>query len=422
MDYFKLDKNGLQAEQQRLTAEYEKYKGMGLKLDMSRGKPAPEQLDLSLGMLTVDAYKDDTGVDARNYGQPEGLPEARRFFAGLLGALPEETIVGGNSSLQLMYMMIELGCTMGFEKGVKPWNTCKKRKFLCPSPGYDRHFRITEGFGFELVAVPMTESGPDMDIVEELAKDETVKGIWCVPLYSNPDGFVYSDETVRRLASMQTASPDFKIFWDNAYAFHHLTDTPATVLNILQQCREAGNENRPLMFASTSKVTFAGAGVAAMAASPANLAKYLNYTFPMTIGFDKMNQLRHVRYLQQEGGMAAHMKKHAALIVPKFDKVIEVLHARLGECGPVASWTEPSGGYFLSFYTMKGCARRIVELCGQAGVVLTGAGAVYPYGVDPEDRHIRIAPTFPPIGELEIAAELLCIASRLASVEKLLAG
>lgn len=422
MDYFKLDKNGLQAEQQRLAAEYEKYKGMGLKLDMSRGKPAPEQLDLSLGMLTVDAYKDDTGVDARNYGQPEGIPEARRFFAGLLGALPEETIVGGNSSLQIMYMMIELGCTMGFENGVKPWNTCEKRKFLCPSPGYDRHFRITEGFGFELLSVPMTESGPDMDIVEELAKDETVKGIWCVPLYSNPDGFVYSDETVQRLAAMQTAAPDFKIFWDNAYAFHHLTDTPASVLNILQQCREAGNENRPLMFASTSKVTFAGAGVAAMAASKANLAHYLKYTFPMTIGFDKINQLRHVRYLQQEGGMAAHMKKHAALIVPKFDKVIKVLHARLDECGPIASWTEPSGGYFLSFYTMKGCARRIVELCGQAGVVLTGAGAAYPYGVDPEDRHIRIAPTFPPIGELEIAAELLCIASRLASVEKLLAG
>lgn len=420
-DYFAMDRASLEKEKRKLLAEYEKFKQKNLKLDMSRGKPAPNQMDLSLDLLKIDAYKDESGVDTRNYGNLEGCPEAQKFFAEMLGAKPEETFVGGNASLQLMYTAIDFGWRIGFPDSEKPWKDCGKIKFLCPSPGYDRHFRITESFGFELIIVPMTPQGPDMDVMEELVKDEDVKGVWCVPVYSNPDGYTYSDETVKRMASMKTGAKDFRIFWDNAYGVHHLYETEESCLNILDACKNAGTENRPLMFCSTSKITFAGAGVSAMAASKENIQAIGKYIFTTTIGFDKMNQLRHARYLK-EVGLKNHMKRHAALIAPKFDKVIEILQKHFNDKKDIAKWTEPNGGYFISLFTPAGCAKRVVTLCKEAGVVLTGAGAAFPYGKDPDDSHIRIAPTFPPIEELEIAADLLCITTCLATVEKLLAG
>lgn len=420
-NYLLMSKEDLLAEQVKLQTAYDEYVSKGLKLDMSRGKPDSSQLDLSLGLMTVDAYIDEDGVDTRNYGNLEGCPESRRFFADMLGAKVEETFVGGNSSLQLMYNAIDYGYKMGFD-GCTPWKDCEKIKFLCPAPGYDRHFRITEAFGFELLLVPMTPDGPDMDVVEELVKDEAVKGIWCIPVYSNPDGYVYSSETVDRMAKMETAAQDFRVFWDNAYLVHHLTDQHLTCPNILDECRKHGNENRPIMFCSTSKITFAGAGVGALAASKQNTNAIGQFMFAMTIGFDKVNQLRHVRFLKQVGGVAAQMDRHAEIIRPKFEIVLNILNKNLTGCGEIATWTTPMGGYFISFNTMDGCAKRVVELCKNAGVVLTGAGAAFPYGIDPNDRHIRIAPTFPPLSELEIAAELLTTATRLATVEKLLAS
>lgn len=421
-DYFMMSKTELEDEIAQLRNEYNRFVEKGLKLDMSRGKPAPEQLDLSLPMLSIDAYKDADGVDTRNYGQLEGTPEARRYFAELMDVKPEESFMGGSSSLHMMYTMVDMGWHKGFPDSPRPWKDCGTIKFLCPSPGYDRHFRVTEAFGFELITVPMTPTGPDMDIVEELVKDEAVKGIWCIPVYSNPDGYTYSEETVQRMAAMKTAAPDFRIFWDNAYGFHHLTDVHESCPNILSACRAAGCENRPLLFCSTSKVTFAGAGICALAGSIENMEAFRKYVFVMTITFDKVNQLRHVRFLQAEGGMEAHMKKHAALVAPKFEAVLRLFNRGLSDMGPIARWTTPRGGYFLSLYVMEGCAKRVVQLCKEAGVVLTGAGAAYPYGKDPEDSHIRIAPTFPPIEELELAAELVCITTRLACAEKLLAG
>ena len=420
-DYLVMQKSDLEQEQKGLLEQLEHFHDLGLKLDMSRGKPAPDQLDLSMDMLEITDYVDDTGVDARNYGNLDGIPEAKRYFAELLEVTPEETFVGGNASLDLMYSMIDMGCKDGFDAGDAPWSSEAKPKFLCPVPGYDRHFRITEVMGFELVTVPMTPTGPAMDIVEKLVQDPSVKGIWCIPLYSNPDGYVYSDETVRRLAKMETASPSFRIFWDNAYGFHHLTEQPETILNIMDECRKAGQEDRPLIFCSTSKITFAGGGVGAMAASKKNMDLAKAYFMPKTIGFDKVNQLRHVRYLKKDGGLGAHMKKHAAILNPKFHMVLETLNNNLLKCGKIARWTEPKGGYFISLYVMDGCAKRIVEICKSAGVVLTGAGAAFPYGIDPDDCHIRIAPTFPNLEELETATQLLSIATRLASIEKLLA-
>lgn len=420
-DYLAMDKAALAAEQQSLQAEYDIYAKKGLKLDMSRGKPAADQLDISMDLLAMDDYKDANGTDTRNYGLLEGTPEAREYFAELQGVKLEETLVAGNSSLNMMYHMVDLGWKKGFPGAAKPWKDGGAIKFLCPSPGYDRHFRVTEDFGFELVLVDMTPNGPDMDQVEKLVQDEAVKGMWCVPVYSNPDGYVYSAETVERMAKMKTAAPDFRILWDNAYGVHHLTANRLGCPNILVECQKAGNADRPILFCSTSKITFAGAGVAAMAASEANIAAIKKYLLPITIGYDKVNQLRHVRYLKKVG-LEKQMEKQAALLKPKFDKVLEILTAQLGGCGAIASWTEPKGGYFISLYLMDGTAARVVELCRQAGVVLTGAGAAFPYGKDPRDRHIRIAPTFPPIDELETAAKLLCITTRLASVEKLLKG
>ncbi len=418
MEYKAMDKAALQAEKEALVAELARYGQMGLKLDMSRGKPAANQLDLSLGLLEYTDYKDDTGVDARNYGQPEGLPEARAYFAELLGVKPQETVVSNNATLQMMYQLINLGWQYGFEGGAGPWKDDEKRKFLCPVPGYDRHFRVTEVFGFEMVMVPMTEHGPDMEVLEDLAQDPTVKGVWCVPVYSNPDGYTYSAEVVQRLAAMDTGAPDFKIMWDNAYGFHHLTEEEETVPNILEACRVAGHADRPVTFCSTSKITFAGSGIAALAASESMVKQYLKYMSAQIIGPDKLNQLHHVRYLKKEG-MREHMKKHAAILRPKFEKVDEIFTEGLGGLG-IAQWTKPKGGYFVSLYVVPGTAARVVELCKQAGVVTTPAGAAYPYGIDPKDEHIRVAPSFPPIDELETAAKLLCVATRLAAAEKLL--
>ncbi len=419
-DYFEMNREQLQAEHEVLEGLYKEYQARNLKLDMSRGKPCPEQLDLSMDMMKLEDYRGDNGTDSRNYGLLEGMPEARVFFADLMGVKPEEVIVGGNSSLSLMYYLIDLGCRQGFVDSPENWNGGKKRKFICPVPGYDRHFRVTEYFGFELLSVPMTPDGPDMNQVEELVKDPTVKGIWCVPVYSNPDGYTYSDETVRRLAQMETGAPDFKIFWDDAYCVHHLTDHPQGTISILKECELAGYPERPLLFCSTSKITFPGAGVAAMAASRKNVEHILQNMFPMVISYDKMNQLRHVRFLKNKQGVLEHMKKHRAILEPKFRMVQDILESDIVPYGPIAWWTKPEGGYFISLYLQSGCAAKVVRLCKEAGVVLTGAGAAYPYGKDPDDHHIRIAPTFPSLEELEVACRLLAVCVRLATVEKLL--
>ncbi len=422
-DYLGMNKEELNAELDRLHKSYQDFVDMGLKLDMSRGKPCPEQLDLSKEMLRmVDNYIGEDGVDARNYGLLAGMPEARRFFAELLRVDdPDQVIVCGNSSLSMMYYLVDLGWRAGFVDSVRPWRFCNNTKFLCPVPGYDRHFRISEYFGLQMIPIPMLETGPDMDMVEKLVKeDESIKGIWCVPVYSNPDGYVYSDETVRRLAGMDTAAQDFKIIWDNAYCVHHLTDVEYETPSILEECKKAGHEDRPFLFCSTSKITYPGAGVAALAASKRNIQHILKNMTPMIISYDKMNQLRHVQFLKNRAGVEEHMKKHRAILAPKFDAVKEIFTKELASRGKIAHWTDPKGGYFISLYLMNGCAKRTVALCKEAGVVLTGAGAAYPYGVDLEDHHIRIAPTYPSIDELKTACELLCVAVRIATIERLL--
>lgn len=420
-NYLEMSHDELLAEQAELHKIYEEYLAKNLKLDMSRGKPCPEQLDLSMDMMKLEDYRGENGADSRNYGLLEGMPEARRFFADLMGVKPEEVIVGGNSSLSLMYYLIDLGCRQGFVDSPSSWNGGKPHKFICPVPGYDRHFRVTEYFGFELLSVPMTPTGPDMDRVEELVKDPAVKGIWCVPVYSNPDGYTYSDDTVRRLAQMETAAPDFKILWDDAYCVHHLTDHPEGTINILEECRLAGYPERPLLFCSTSKITFPGAGVSAFACSE-NSMKYICKRFSaMIISYDKMNQLRHVRFLKNREGVLAHMAKHRRRLVPCFDAVKTTFAEELTPCGNIAHWTNPKGGYFISLYVMPGCAKRVAQLCKECGLTLTGAGSAYPYHKDPDDSHLRIAPTYPSLDEVETASALLCVCVRLAVVEKLLA-
>lgn len=420
IDYLAASREELLKEQETLNKEYQQFKDMNLKLDMSRGKPAPEQLDLSLPLLSISEYMSPSGIDTRNYGNLDGIPEAKELMGSILGVDSSDVLVGGNSSLSLMFKLVTMGLRNGFVDSPKPWVEIDHPKFICPVPGYDRHFKVTESLGVEMINVPMTPTGPDMDIVEELVKDETVVGMWCVPVYSNPDGYVYSAETVERLAKMQTGAKDFRIFWDNAYGVHHLTNKANTCPNLLATCTAAGHANRAFMFASTSKITFAGSGISALASSPENLkyiTKILGYS---TICYDKLNQLRHTIFIEQEGGVAAHMQKHATILKPKFDKVLEILNDDLQPCGEIASWTSPEGGYFISLYLLDGCATRTVELCKQAGVVLTGAGAAYPYGKDPQDHHIRIAPTYPTLAELETATNLLCTTSRMASIEKLL--
>ena len=420
-NYHEMDRDALTAEKAALEQAYKEFQAKGLKLNMARGKPGPHQMDLAMDLLKMTDYTTDAGTDARNYGELEGLSEARALFADVFGVKPNEVFVGGNSSLQLMYNLINIGYVFGFPESPCPWSQVEKRKFLCPVPGYDRHFAITEEFGFELISVPMTPNGPDMDVVEKLvAEDDTIKGIWCVPQYSNPDGYTYSDETIERFAKMKTAAPDFKIFWDEAYIVHHLTEEIIETPVLLNVSKKYGTQDRVFMFTSTSKITFPGAGVSALACSEA-MMKYICKRFSvMIISYDKMNQLRHLRFF---GGkfenLLEHMKKHKALIAPKFAIVVNTLEKELGDLG-IATWSNPKGGYFISF-NQKGCAKRIVQLCKDAGVVLTGAGASFPYGVDPEDENIRISPTFPTEEELQKAMDVFVCSAKLAAAEQLLA-
>ena len=421
-EYRSMSKPELEAEKSKLEKKYNEFKAKGLKLNMARGKPGPHQMDLAMDLFRTTDYTAEDGTDARNYGNLEGLYEARQLFGEVMGVKPENVFVGGNSSLQLMYFLVGIGYTFGFPESERPWSQVDHPKFLCPVPGYDRHFRITEEFGIDMINVPMTPDGPDMDMVEKLAaEDPSIKGIWCVPQYSNPDGYTYSDETVRRFAAMKTAAPDFKIFWDEAYIVHHLTDEIIETPVLLEESKKYGSEDRVFMFTSTSKITFPGAGVSALACSD-NMMKYVCKRFEvMIISYDKMNQLRHVRFLKNKAGVLAHMLKHRRRLVPCFDAVKTTFAQKLTPCGDIARWTNPKGGYFISLYVMPGCAKRVAQLCKEAGLVLTGAGASYPYGKDPEDSHLRIAPTYPSLSEVEQASELLTVCVRLAVVEKLLA-
>ena len=401
--------------------KYEHYKASGLKLDMSRGKPAVDQLDLSRALLALPGQDDgcllENGVDCRNYGLPAGLPAMRALFAEILGVQPENVIAGGNSSLNMMFDTV----AQAFSKGIcggRPW--CgEKVKFLCPAPGYDRHFGITEYFGIEMINVEMTENGPDVEKICELVKDPKVKGMFCVPKYSNPDGITYSDDTVRALAALQPAAKDFRVIWDNAYVVHDLNDTPDQLLNIFDVCKEYGTEDNFVEFTSTSKISFPGAGVSVLAASDNNMREIMKRLAMQTISYDKLNQLRHVKYFKNLDGIRAHMKKHAAIIAPKFQIVLDALDRELKEDG-LAQWTRPNGGYFISLNTTGCSAKRVGELCKELGVTLTSVGATYPYGKDPADRNIRIAPTYPSVEELQKAAEVLCLCVKLATLEKLL--
>lgn len=415
----------LKAFRDECRKQYDDFKSQGLKLDMSRGKPCKEQLDMSMPMLDVlnssSSLIDADGVDVRNYGFLTGITEAKKLFADLLGVDPSMIIVGGNSSLTLMYDSVARAMQFGVYGSTKPWGKCDKVKFLCPVPGYDRHFGITETFGIEMINVPMTPQGPDMDMVEELVNnDPAVKGIWCVPMYSNPDGYTYSDETVKRFAALKPAAEDFRIFWDNAYVIHDLyDDNKDEIADIISECEKAGNPDMVFEFASTSKVSFPGSGIAALATSANNIADIKKQLTIQTIGHDKLNQLRHVRFFKDINGLKEHMRKHAEFIRPKFEAVESVLEEELSGLG-IGSWTEPKGGYFISFDAMDGCAKAIVAKCKEAGVKLTGAGATFPYGKDPKDSNIRIAPSFPTPEEMKQAADLFVLCVKLVSVEKLL--
>ena len=422
--YKDLSKEELLTLQKQLNKEYEEAKAKGLKLDMSRGKPAASQLDMEMDFMNVlnadSILKTEAGVDCRNYGIMDGIPEARKLIGDVLGVSADNIIVFGNASLNIMYDTVARSEIFGV-MGETPWCKLDKVKFLCPVPGYDRHFAITEQFGIEMINVPMTEDGPDMDMVEELVNtDPAVKGIWCVPKYSNPQGYTYSDETVKRFAALKPAAKDFRIYWDNAYVIHDLYEEKKdTLLDIISECEKAGNPDMVYEFCSTSKVTFPGSGIAALAASKANLDFIKKFMTIQTIGYDKVNQLRHVRYFKDAEGMKAHMMKHAAIMRPKFEAVFHVLESELNGLG-IGSWTEPKGGYFISFDALEGCAKRIVEKCKEAGVVLTGAGATYPYKKDPKDSNIRLAPSFPTPEELAMATDLFVLCVKIVSVEKLL--
>lgn len=402
-----------------LEAEYDKYVKANLSLDMSRGKPAPTQLDITNDLLgSLEEYTTKEGLDARNYGVLDGIPEMKKIFSDLTGIEEKNIIVGGNSSLNLMYDSFTRLFLFG-ALGNTPWCKLEKVKFLCPAPGYDRHFAICEDLGVEMITVPMLQDGPDMDVVEELAaKDDSIKGIWCVPLYSNPQGICYSDETVKRLASMKTAASDFRIFWDNAYGVHPIFEE-VSLLDIFAEAKKAGNEDRIMYFFSTSKITFPGAGVAMMAASDANIKEIKSHMTVQTIGHDKLNQLRHVKYFKNAENVKAHMSKLAEELKPKFSLVLEKLDKELKDTG-LASWCSPKGGYFIALDTLEGCAKETVRLAKEAGVVMTGAGATFPYKKDPKDSNIRIAPTYPSLDELSQAIELFCLCVKLAGVNKLL--
>ncbi len=412
----------LQKEAQKLTARYADLKQEGLKLDMSRGKPSRAQLDLVSDILQVIVDPEDCvvdGQDCRNYGDLAGLPCAREYWADVLGCKPSQTFVGGNASLSLMYDLIARAYTFGLLDSPRPWSQEERVKFLCPSPGYDRHFRITERFGFELITVPMTPYGPDMDVVEELVQDPTVKGIWCVPKYSNPQGYCYSDITIDRFANLKPAAPDFAIMWDNAYCVHEFDGEFEPFRDIISLCAEAGRPNMVYEFASTSKITFPGAGISVLAASEENIAYHAKLIGVQTISYDKVNQLRHVRYLKDKAHTLELMQRHAQIMAPKFELVLKMLRAELTNRG-IAHWHHPKGGYFVCVAAMPGTAKRTLELCAQAGVKMTEAGATYPYGIDPHDSMIRIAPSLPPLEELEKAMKVFCTSLRLAALEKYL--
>lgn len=414
----------LSAELEELRAEYKKYQKMDLKLNMARGKPCIEQLDLSMGLMDslnseADLFDED-GTDCRNYGGLDGIRECKELIGDMMENHPDNIIIYGNSSLNVMYDTVSRAMTHGI-MGNTPWCKLDKVKFLCPSPGYDRHFAITEYFGIEMIPVPMTPTGPDMDIVEKLVtEDESVKGIWCVPKYSNPQGYSFSDETVRRMARMNPAAQDFRIFWDNAYGIHHLYDIDQDyVIEILAECKRCGHPDMVYKFASTSKITFPGSGISALATSPNNLEDIKKQLQVQTIGHDKLNQLRHVRFFGDIYGMVKHMHKHAEILRPKFEAVEEILDQNLTGLD-VGTWTKPKGGYFISFETLPGCAKQVVALCNKAGVQMTKAGATWPYGRDPYDSNIRIAPSYPPIEDLKIAARLFALCVRIVSCKKLL--
>ncbi|MBE6663163.1 MAG: aminotransferase class I/II-fold pyridoxal phosphate-dependent enzyme [Ruminococcaceae bacterium] len=424
MKYSELTKEELQALKKELEAKYKEYQAKDLKLNMARGKPCVEQLNLSMGMMDVlNADSDltcDDGTDCRNYGVLDGIKEAQELLADMMEVPSDQIIIYGNSSLNVMYDTIARSMTHGV-MGSTPWAKLDKVKFLCPVPGYDRHFRITEYFGIEMINVPMTEDGPDMDMIESLvASDESIKGIWCVPKYSNPQGYSYSDLTVRRFARLKPAAKDFRIYWDNAYTIHHLYDDKQdNLVEILAECKRAGNPDLVYKFASTSKISFPGSGIAALASSHNNLDDIKAQLTVQTIGHDKVNQLRHVRFFGDIHGMVEHMRLHADILRPKFEAVIEILKRELGGL-EIGSWTEPKGGYFISFDSLEGCAKDIVAKCKKAGVIMTGAGATYPYGKDPHDSNIRIAPSYPPLSDLITATELFALCVKLSSVNKLL--
>ena len=405
---------------QQARADYADFRSRGLKLDMTRGKPSPEQLDLCDGMLASPGNRDyhsDAGDDVRNYGGLQGLAEVRQLFSGAMDAPAEQIVVGENSSLAIMHDCLVWALLKGVPGSVAPWSRSGDAAFICPVPGYDRHFALCEEFGIRMLPVAMTDDGPDMEAVEALAADPAVKGMWCVPKYSNPTGAVYSDAVVRRLASMRTGAPDFRLFWDNAYAVHHLTDRRPALADILGLCAEAGHPNRPFIFASTSKITLAGAGLAFFAAAPENVRWYMARASKRTIGPDKLNQLRHVRFLRDPAGLARHMDAHRRLLAPKFDAVLAALDDRLGNLG-IARWTHPEGGYFISVDAMDGTARRVVELAEGLGIRLTPAGATWPGGKDPHDRTLRLAPSFPSLDEVKTASDGIALSILVAALEK----
>ena len=425
--YSSMTKDELAAQKEQLEKKYKEYKDQGLKLDITRGKPSALQLDLSEKMLTVVSKNEecisDDGTDCRNYGLQNGLPQMRELMGRIAGASAEQTIVCGNASLNIMFDTISRAYTHGI-LGSTPWGKLDKVKFLCPVPGYDRHFAVTEHFGVEMINVPMLPTGPDMDMVEELvSKDDAIKGIWCVPKYSNPQGITYSDETVKRFAALKPAAKDFRIFWDNAYALHNLYNDESKqdkLLNIIDECEKAGNPDMVFVFCSTSKVTYAGAGVAAVSASKNNIAEISNHIKYQTIGSDKMNQLRHIRYFKDYDGILQQMEKHADLLRPNFEAMYKKLDDNLSGL-EIAKWTEPKGGYFICFEALEGCASNIVKMAKEAGLSLTEAGSVFPYHKDPRDSYIRIAPSMPTVKDIEVAGDLFTLCVKLVSVNKLLA-
>jgi len=420
-EYLKMESSELSKQFDVVRKEYEALRSLHLSLDMSRGKPGFDNMDLSEKMFDLvgndTGFKNISGIDCRNYGGLDGLTEMKNLFAQILELKPEQIIVGGNSSLNMMFDTIAQAMTHGL--GAQPWYECRDRKFLCPVPGYDRHFAITEYFGFKLIPIEMYDEGPIMEQVEEWVKDETVKGIWCVPKYSNPEGITFSDNVVKRMAALKPAAKDFRIFWDDAYAVHHLYDTHDELLNIYDECVKQGNPDLPLIFTSSSKITFPGAGVAATGASPNNVAMLKDRMQYQTIGPDKLNQLRHARMFRDINDVKKHMKKLSDILRPKFDCVLSALDSHLKDLG-IATWTKPNGGYFISLHVLEGCAKRVEELCANAGMTLTPAGATYPYGHDPKDSNIRIAPSFPSVEEIEKASLILCVAVKYAALEKLL--